>query len=78
MSPQRLDNHILHVLQLVGLASRLGGVGHLGGRGVGYRGRRLGSGGLARHVGRETGWAGGTVLRGEGWSNVCRFWVSYQ
>lgn len=36
VSPQCLDNYILHVLQLVSLPTRFGGVGHLRGRRVGY------------------------------------------
>lgn len=52
--PQRLDHHVLHVLQLVGLAAGLGGVGHLGrGRVHGARGPRQPRGGGRRRGGHR-------------------------
>lgn len=52
--PQRLDHHVLHVLQLVGLAAGLGGVGHLGrGRVHGARGHRHPRGGGRRRGGHR-------------------------
>ncbi len=38
MLPQCLDNYIMHVLQLVSLAARIGRVGHLRGGGMAIAG----------------------------------------